>query len=223
MIFKNWNPWINGRLTILKTFHKPSNMKNKNFLVDPQIDFFSKDIPLKWRTLTYNLIKANKQNMFFISTLYPNNPETAVFRELDNVWIGLKVTKNNQLTLIPYRDKNIISKKWIYLKNYEESEYLEELFKCTGEEHIISGTFWKHTYPCSKCNGTGLENKYNLQWIVLSGSKKGVNRSVVDDFRINCENTGIPFYYERAWIGDKLIREPSLYGHPCLNKPPEAF
>jgi len=218
----NWNPWVAGRLTVPKTLGKVYKVKNKNIMVDPEIDFFSYDLDSKWRTKALLIMTQNPQNNYFIPTKYPGNILYDFLKP--HIWVGVKLNKNNQLALLSYDNimpKN--EKRWLYLKNYRDPIYNSELFSCTGKEHLSKGYFWKYAYPCSTCDGMGIINKYKLNWIVLSGHKSGVRREVVDDFRINCDNTGIPFYYEKAWIGNKLIRDPQLYGRPCVGKPKQIF
>jgi hypothetical protein len=216
MIFVNWNPWSK---TEFNSNTKINSIKNKLVRIDPIIDVFSYKLQSSWRDTLYNIIEENPMNIYFIPTVYPGNA-TNKFIKNKNIWIGLKLTKNNHLALIKYDEMIEKERRWVYLKNYKnDMNFFEELFKCTGPEHTLNGFFWQYVYPCSTCNGTGIFNKYNLKWLVLSGHKSGISRDNVDEYRINCENTGIPFYYEKAWIGKKLIREPNLYGEPCIEYP----
>jgi len=220
MIFTNWNPWTKEGLSSDK---KILNLSKKLIRIDPYIDVFSYKINNSYRNRIFDIITSNTTNKYFIPTTYPGNVPNK-FIENNNIWVGLKLTKNNELSLVKYDEIFPTERRWIYLKNYKNSRnFVEELFRCTGPEHMLSGRFWNYVYPCSTCNGSGVINKYNIKWLVLSGHKNGVNRDVVDEYRINCENTGIPFYYERAWIGKKLIREPLLYGEPCIETPKNIF
>jgi len=212
MIFINWNSWT-------------SNKKKKQLVkIDPTMDVFSYKRSNKWRNYLLEIINNDDTgSVYFIPTTYPGNV-TNDFITNKKIWIGLKLIKTNELSLTKYDEVIKPSRRWLYLKNYETSRgFCKELFRCTGAEHTISGSFWEYVYPCSVCSGTGVLNKYNIKWLVFSGHEHGVKREIVDKYKNYCENTGIPFYYERAWIGKTLIREPFLYGNQYIETPKNIF
>lgn len=222
---KTWNPVVpmdgGVREVVDKNFLRPLKYKKPiRVLVGKQFDIFHPKVSQLIQSRVLSIIKATPNVTYLIPTDFPER--MILIEGLDNMWFGLKARSTEQL-----REKLVFFKecdsanKFVWLWDYKKAIDLDPLFKCTWTTHYSSGRFLP-IYPCPVCSGDGVVNRYNLRWMILSGSPRhtfsaGEARSV----RYVSHDLGIPFYYEQALIGNKLIHEPYIDGKQYREIPAE--